>query len=319
MDKNFPRWFIVVLNDWFSNLFSIVRWEGKLSFSFQVLSGVRQGGILSPGLFSIVVDGVLSTLAKTKTGCWLGLQCLNSIMYADDLILLAISISDLQYLTDLCYNEFIKIGLDINFSKTFCIRIGLRHNYRDVNIEIGKHCLKWVDNLKYLGVTILSAKKFLVDIQVIKQNFFRALNSIFGKIGVGGSPVVLNSLIEAYCVPLLLYSAEALEWSEKNLKSLEGAFSQAYFKIFKTFDSSIIAHCQFFLGQLPLKHKLLNRKLTFLSKLINIDNGMVKCLFRRDNELSFLLQDFNINSMHDSLHTINWRKLIWCKFSNTIA
>ena len=48
-----------------------------------------------------------------------------------------------------------------------------------------------------------------------------------------------------------MYSAEALMWKNKQIKSLENVYSHAYMKIFKTFDKKIIEYFQFSMGYLP--------------------------------------------------------------------
>ena len=48
-------------------------------------------------------------------------------MYADDLVLLSISIKDVQMMIDLCELEFKALGMAINVQKTACLRIGKRH------------------------------------------------------------------------------------------------------------------------------------------------------------------------------------------------
>jgi len=87
---------ISLLENWFSKNFTIVKWEDTFSQNVQLNSGVRQGGILSPLLFSIYVDSVLKYLENSKLGCFVNYQCYNSFMYADDLILLSTSVTDLQ-------------------------------------------------------------------------------------------------------------------------------------------------------------------------------------------------------------------------------
>ena len=49
-----------------------VRWDKSLSNSFSVSNGVRQGGVLSPILFSVHLDGLLQKLADSGVGCRLG-------------------------------------------------------------------------------------------------------------------------------------------------------------------------------------------------------------------------------------------------------
>ena len=67
-----------------------------------VYSGVRQGGILSPLLFNVYVDGILTALRDSKYGCHLRNVYLGCIMYADDLLLLLASVSELQLMLDTC-------------------------------------------------------------------------------------------------------------------------------------------------------------------------------------------------------------------------
>lgn len=46
---------------------------------------------------------------------------------------------------------------------------------------------------------------------------------------------------------------------------MERAYSQVFFKIFKTCNVKVIAQCQYFLGLLPLELKIIGRKLKFLN------------------------------------------------------
>ena len=73
----------------------------------------------------------------------------------------------------------------------------------------------------------------------------------------------------------MVYAAEALDWNSKSEKSVQNAYLQAFFKMFKTYDKHIIQQCQFYMGCLPV-HLLIDlRKLTFLHGLhVNIETKM---------------------------------------------
>ena len=108
---------VEVLKQWFLVSSARVKWNGVLSEPVSLLSGVRQGGILSPLLFSAYVDIVLAELEKSSRGCFINKRCFNSFMYADDLILLSISVVDLQALLSLSVEIFGTLDLQINAKK----------------------------------------------------------------------------------------------------------------------------------------------------------------------------------------------------------
>ena len=68
MDRGLPKCFVILLYTWCSKLFSTVRWGDAHSKLFKLTAGVRQGGILSPALFSVFVNDVLLKLEKVKKG-----------------------------------------------------------------------------------------------------------------------------------------------------------------------------------------------------------------------------------------------------------
>ena len=178
----------------------------------------------------------------------------NSFMYADDLILLSISLNDLQCMIDLCVVEFEAIGMNINAQKSSCIRIGPRH-LADVNmLNINNQPLCWKQELLYLGIVIQGGKCFHINLQKLKQKFYCTLNGIFGKVGMNTQPVVLVSLIHSTCVPVLLYGADAVNLTTKMTAGIENAYSHAYMKIFKTFDKNVVSQCQFYMKKLPMDH-----------------------------------------------------------------
>ena len=213
---------------------------------------------------SLYVDDVLTIIEKSGLGCFIKKNCVNSFMYADDLILLTISIRDLQCLVSICLKEFALIGININSAKLCCLRIGPCHNVEVVCIAVNDVEIQWCKELRYLGLFITSARKFNVNLQNARHKFFSSLNGIFGKVGLNTSPVLLCSLINSFCVPILMYGLESVIINTKTKNSLENAYSQAFMKIFKTFDKNIISICQFNMGYLPIELQLVLKQLKFL-------------------------------------------------------
>ena len=80
-----------------------IKWVHSTSSFFSVSYGVRQNGILYPRLFLVYVDDLSKCLHDARSGCFMGHQCINHVMYADDICLLAPSALGLLKLLEMCY------------------------------------------------------------------------------------------------------------------------------------------------------------------------------------------------------------------------
>ena len=115
-----PPKVINIVKDMYANNLCCVRHEGQHSEWFQVKTGVRQGCIISPPLFLIVIDYVmrLATADKPRGLVWGLFHRLEDSDFADDLALLAHTHSDIQEKTDRVASTAKKVGLKIHAAKT---------------------------------------------------------------------------------------------------------------------------------------------------------------------------------------------------------
>ena len=95
-----------------------VCWGNTHSNVFWVSNGVRQGGVLSPILFSIYLDTLLLALKKSGIGCTLGGVYVGAFAYADDIVLLAPCLSSLRLMLGDCEVCAVRHGLTFNPLKT---------------------------------------------------------------------------------------------------------------------------------------------------------------------------------------------------------
>ena len=79
-----------------------VKWEDCVSQPFGVTNGVRQGGVLSPFLFSSYMDELPTRLSDVKGGCFVGNIRANYLLYADNLCSFSPSLDGLQDLLNVC-------------------------------------------------------------------------------------------------------------------------------------------------------------------------------------------------------------------------
>jgi hypothetical protein len=161
------------------------------------------------------------------------------------------------------------------------LRIGNRHAEKIASVEVKGQALEWKQEMRYLGVHIVSANSFKCNLQKARQSFFRALNGIFAKIGTKASPGVILSLVNSYCLPVLIYGCQVLSIKSKMRNLLDNAYRTVFAKIFSTFDNNVILNCQLYCGVLPINYTVDIQTLNFLNGLVKSENSYVQLHFKR--------------------------------------
>ena len=279
-NKCCPILLINILECWFSKTFACVKWGESISNSFQLLCGTRQGGIISPVLFAVCINDVIVKLQNSSLGCHINNLCLSVFMYADDLLLLSVSICELQKMLNICKTELDWLDMSLNIKKCSCIRVGKRYNVLHKELSIDGNCIKWSNEVKYLGIVIMAASVFRINFHDIKIKFFQSLNGVLGKLGSAPQVNITLSLVSSFCNPILLYGIEALHLKKADIASLTFPYNSVFTKLFSTFDKSVITLCQFYTYQLPLCYIIDARTLNFYSDLCSGTCYTSNCLFK---------------------------------------
>ena len=157
-----PLIIIQILIFWNQTQLVRIKWGKSTSEYFSISKGVRQGGILSPKLFAAYMNSLTNKLIDCKAECYIDMQCINHVLYADDICLMTPTATAMQCMLDICYNYGLDNDVLCNPLKSvymLFIPTGYTCMLYRPNIMIGIEVLKYVDHTKYLGITFCETIK----------------------------------------------------------------------------------------------------------------------------------------------------------------
>ena len=156
-----------------------------------------------------------------------------------------------------------------------CMHIGPLKALHISPMSINGAPMQWVKNIKYLGLSLVSGKKFSVDFKDVRRKFFIAVNSILSKCKFT-SDIVKLELMESQCLPILLYCIESLNLSNVQVKAVNSWWNAVIRKIFDYNKWESVKNVICLLGRLDLIHIVNLRRLRFIKTLLTCDNQAMK-------------------------------------------
>ena len=240
--------FLNIVKSWYDGIKCRVKWLDSFSDYFEIKAGVRQGGVLSPDLYSIYVDELLEKLQKTKKGCHYYGIFAAALFYADDMAVLAPSIKGLEMLLNICGTYCAEWDICLNAKKSRTLYFGKRTDIQ-YTISLNGKPVVWVDEWNYLGLTLKRGKLFECSVTDRIKKFYRCANAIF-RIDGHSNDMVMLRLIETHCIPILTYGIEVIHVANRDeRRQLRVAYNSVFRKIFQYRWSESVTALQDFLGR----------------------------------------------------------------------
>ena len=202
--------FFNVIRDIYTSDRACVKLGGARSSFFDLSIGVRQGCILSPLLFNIFLSDLAKKFIDLRSGPVIGGGPVNSIFWADDLVMFAETEDGLGKMLKILEEYCGENGLTINTKKTKCMTFnkGGRLISRDFFLNGAR--LENVRSYKYLGFVLTPSGEINTGLRDLRDRGFRAFMKIkrdFGESFNQNIPTALL-LFDSLIKPIILYCSD---------------------------------------------------------------------------------------------------------------
>jgi hypothetical protein len=281
VSRQLPPPIIRVLINFYTGNYVRVAWCGIVSDYFLAINDAKQGGVLSPVLFCLYIDGLLVALSKAGVGCFIGNNFAGALAYADDIVLLAPSASALRIMLSICDNYANEYCISFNASKSKCLVVLPRKRrflYDYINnctFYVGNNPIEYVDSFAHLGHVITNQLTDNADILKRQNDFVGQANNVlcyFSKLNL----CVKYRLFQSYCMSL--YGSELWLLSNNQINDLCVSWRKSLRRIWGL---PFNCHCYLLplLSQcLPLADEICRRSLNFIKVCIGNTSSLVRAV-----------------------------------------
>jgi len=264
-----------------------VLWAGLTSDYFTVLNGVKQGGVISPILYCIYTDDLLIRLSLSGVGCYIGLNFVGALAYADDIVLIAPTPSAMRKMLAICDAYAVEFDILFNAAKSkFLVIVSNKRRFLfsdmcKCNFKIGDKIIENVDKYSHLGHLITTRFDDDDDILFRRNCFIGQANNVlcyFNRLNT----IVKMKLFKSYCSSF--YGSELWDLNSKTVEDVCIAWRKGIRRIFNIPNNTHSFFIPIISDSLPLFDDLCKRSARFI----------VSCIFSH----SSLVQSIAWHSIH---------------------
>ena len=189
-----------------------IKLGNRITNTFMVNQGVKQGCILSPLLFNIFLSDLQKKIEKNENNpAKISInQTLGCLIWADDLLLLSQTETGLQNMLDTLNTFSRENGLSINMDKTKVMIFNKTGRHMRRNFFLGAQKVETTRDYKYLGFKITPSGEITTGLKDLKDRATKAFFKL--KIKMASLfrrhiPITIK-LFETLIKPILLYCSD---------------------------------------------------------------------------------------------------------------
>ena len=240
-------YFYRTLKSMYKNDRLCVKVNDKMTDFFTSRVGVRQGDVLSPSLFKLYINDLPSILDDSSLSVTLDNEKISCLLYADDLVLLSNTKSDLQHKLDILHDYCNEWCLEVNIKKTKVIIFNNSGRLMKETFYLGNDIIECVKQYRYLGLTLENNGKFTEAKKQLYQKSLKACFKFYRDVKSANPSIKTFLHIFDHCIkPMVLYGCE--NWSIINVTPKRR--NLPLFDIFKEWNAEKlnIKFCKYIMG-----------------------------------------------------------------------
>ena len=269
-----------MIKSMYSHVKACVKACNTYSDFFECAVGLKQGEVMSPLLFSLFIDDLELFLQDSPT-CGISIDdvLLILLLFADDMVILGNSTSDLQTRLDLLKTYCDRWGLVVNVDKTKIVVFRKRGGLRlDEKWDYNGLSIDTVDSFNYLGTVFYYTGNFNCNVNTLAGKALKALNVL--TLSTRKYPIkysTLFQLFDAFVGSILHYSCEI--WGFGKFRQLERVHLKFCKQLLNVSKSTCSIGVYGELRRFPLYITRHTRIIKYWCKVLRTDNIIVQYLY----------------------------------------
>ena len=173
---------LVAVKSLYNDVKCCVRLNGFDTSWFDVKCGLKQGCPLSPTLFNLYINDLVSYLKDLNIGIDIGDTKVCILLYADDIVLLAESANDLQCLLNALSVWCVNNKMSVNCDKSNVIHFRTKSTEKTTHVfQFNDNVLEIVHSYRYLGVVLNEYLDYSEIAKTVAMSASRACNLLCNK------------------------------------------------------------------------------------------------------------------------------------------
>lgn len=288
------------------------KWLDSISNPFCATNGVKQGGVISPTLFTIYLDELLKRLEHSDIGCHIGNVYAGAGSYADDVTLLCPTKTGMEEMLKIATDYADEYHMAFNPTKSQLLFYPSRKNHDqdfDLSAEtiiFGDQIIVATDNATHLGHKIgpgSNSNEILVD-DAVHKLYGRAnlLNSQFKHCSID----VKYRLFNTFCVNL--YGTSLWDFTDAKTNKYFVAWRKCVRKLCGLSPMTHSDLLPLILDDLPINVRIHQQFLLFIKNNFNSKNNLVRLCTQNayrtpsvsSRNMAFISELYNLGSINFS-------------------